>query len=61
MRVAEESRHEGTHPYQPKYFVANAGYNGTREKGYQYLAKLESTKMEKIKVKENAFSMSTYR
>ena len=57
--MAEESRHEGTHPSLPRYFVVNAGDSGSREKGEQYLAKLESTKMERINIDENPTSRST--
>ena len=57
--MAEESRHEGTHPSLPRYFVVNAGDSGSREKGEQYLAKLESTKMERIKIHDKSFSIST--
>ena len=43
--MAEESQHEETHLYQVRYFVANAGDNGTSEKGDQYLTMLESIKI----------------
>ena len=57
--MAEESQHEETHLYQVRYFVANAGENGTSEKGDQYLTMLESTKIELINIDKYPFSMST--
>ena len=57
--MAEESQHEETHLYQVRYFVANAGDSGTREKGEQYLAKLESTKMEEINIDEDPMTTCT--
>lgn len=55
--MADEVQHEGTHPYPPRYFVANTGNNGIREKGYQYLTKLESTKMDEINLIDSPFSI----
>ena len=57
--MVEESQHEETHLYQVWYFVANAGENGTSEKGDQYLTMLESTKIELINLYKNPFSKGT--
>lgn len=55
--MADKDQHEGTHPPIARYFVVDAGANGTREKGYQYLIKLESTKMDVININEKFINM----
>ena len=52
MWVVDEGQHEGTRPPIARYFMVDAGDNGTREKGCQYLIKLESTKMDVINLNE---------